>query len=61
MIDTFYDATNYEDFYNKDKDVNLNFRLFVNKECVHASQYVKKYLIVFDGDYTLKVHKYVDH
>ena len=60
-ISTKYDSRNYEDFYNKHKDVNMNFRLFVNDECVHASKYVNKYLIEFDGDYKLTVEKFVDH
>lgn len=60
-IITLYDSANYEDFYNKNKDRSKNFRLFVNGECIHASEYTQKYLIEFDGEYTLKVNNFVDH
>lgn len=55
-VETVYDSSNYMNGGKHD-----NFRLFVNNEVVHASKYIQKYLIVFDGMYSIKVSDFMDH
>lgn len=54
-----------ETSYNTDNYINTtkgdNFRLFVNNEVVHSSTYLQKYIIEFDGLYSLKSNEFVDH
>lgn len=54
-VEIKYDGSAYP--YADDK----NFKLLINGECVHSSKYTKKYLIEFDGDFTLKEESFVDH
>ena len=56
-INTKYDASGYENGKNK----NENFKLLVNGECAHKSQYAQKYLIEFDGSFVLTEVPFVDH
>jgi hypothetical protein len=54
--DIKYDASGY-----MNGNTNENFKLLVNGECVHASQYTMKYLIEFTGSFVLTDVSFVDH
>ena len=57
-LETYYDSSNYEsDSYRG----NEKFKLLVDGQSVHATQYMEKYLIGFDGSFVLKDTKHVDH
>jgi len=58
-FETRYDTSNY--LNNPKGDRNGYFRLFVNDVCVHSAQYLQKYLIEFEGEFTLTEEQFVDH
>lgn len=56
-VETLYDSSNYIN----GKYGDYKFRLFVNNELIDATKYIQKYVIEFDGLYSLKVNDLVDH
>lgn len=60
-INTIYDPSNYSS--GNRENINENFRLIINGECVHASQYIQKYLIEFNKEFEFVTNEtsFVDH
>lgn len=54
-VEIKYDGSAYPNGENK------NFKLLVNGECIHVTKYINKYLVEFNGAYTLKEESFVDH
>jgi len=56
-----YDVYNEHYVHDKNININENFKLYVNNVCIHSTQYFQKYLLEFEGTYTLKETTYIDH